>query len=299
MQLCYLAPTLMQSMTGHGRATDSSGAVTIELRTVNHRHLDIKLNVAMFSAALEEVVTRELRRQLHRGALTLNLSVASTATSNDANGLDTDRAVAVFQELVTLARTLGTEPPTLAMVVANPLVWRARAAPVDAAKLEGAVLEALAQALAALVAMRQTEGAALRADVAGRLQQLRQEAAAIHLLAADVPALLRQRLLDRLNKISDMPVPVDPSRLAQEVVFHVDRADISEEVARLQSHFEQVETALDANEPVGRRLDFLVQEIGRELSTIGAKSASAEISHHVVAAKTVLEKLREQVQNVE
>lgn len=290
----------MQSMTGHGRGTDSSGAVTIELRTVNHRHLDIKLNVAMFSPALEEVVTRELRRQLHRGALTLNLSVASATAAGDGGGLDTDRAVAVFHELTALARTLGTEPPTLAMVVANPLVWRTRpATPVDATKLEAAVSHALTQALAALVAMRQTEGAALRADLAGRLQQLRQEAAAIDQVAAALPALLRQRLTERLSKITDVAVPVDPARLAQEVVFHVDRADISEELARLQSHFEQVDAALQATEPVGRRLDFLVQEIGRELSTMGAKSASAEISHHVVAAKTVLEKLREQVQNVE
>ena len=274
--------------------------VTIELRTVNHRHLEFKLNSAMFSVAIEELATRELRRALHRGAVTVHLSFAAgVASAADSGALDTARATAVFAELTTLAMLLGTDAPTLAMVVAQPGVWRARPATAENPQLEGVIAAALLPAIAALRSTRQAEGAAMRQDLALRLVQLREHAAAIVLLAANAPSVLRQRLTDRLAKVADLTKPIDPARLAQEVALMVDRADISEELARLQSHFEQVDGALDATEPVGRRLDFLVQEIGRELSTMGAKSASAEISHQVVAAKTVLEKLREQVQNVE
>ncbi len=287
-------------MTGHGRATDSTGMVTVEIRTVNHRHLEIKLNSAMVSLATEEVVTREMRRSLHRGAVSVHLSVAaSVAGSSEGAALDTGRATQVFTELTALAKLLGAEPPTLAMVVAQPGVWRVRPATVEDPHMERAIAAALHAAIVALHTMRQAEGAALRHDLALRLAQLREHAASVVLLAAATPSVLRQRLTDRLAKVADLTKPIDPARLAQEVALMVDRADISEELARLQSHFEQVDSALDVAEPAGRRLDFLVQEIGRELSTIGAKSASAEISHQVVAAKTVLEKLREQVQNVE
>ena len=287
-------------MTGHGRATDPSGMVTVELRTVNHRHLEIKLNSAMFSTAIEELANRELRRALHRGAVSLHLSVAAgVAASSDGGGLDTVRAAAVFAELTALARTLGVAEPTLALVVAQPGVWRVRPATAENPQLESAIAAALLLAISALRTMRQTEGAAMRQDLALRVVQLREHAASIAQLATHAPSVLRQRLTDRLAKVADLTKPIDPARLAQEVALMVDRADISEELARLQSHLEQVDVALDATEPVGRKLDFLVQEIGRELSTMGAKSASAEISHQVVAAKTVLEKLREQVQNVE
>jgi uncharacterized protein (TIGR00255 family) len=290
----------MQSMTGHGRASDPTGMVTIEIRTVNHRHLEIKLNSAMFSVAIEEVVTRELRRELHRGAVSVHLSIAAgVAASAEGAALDTARATVVFAELAALAKLLGTEPPTLATVVAQPGVWRVRPVTAENPQMDRAIATALLAAIAALRTMRHAEGVALRHDLALRLAQLREHAAAVTVLAAGAPWVLRQRLTDRLAKVADLTKPIDPARLAQEVALMVDRADISEELARLQSHFEQVEGALDVAEPAGRRLDFLVQEIGRELSTIGAKSASAEISHQVVAAKTVLEKLREQVQNVE
>ncbi len=287
-------------MTGHGRATDPTGMVTVELRTVNHRHLEIKLNSAMFSVAIEELATRELRRALHRGAVSLHISIAAGVTlAADGGGLNTERATAVFAELTALANSLGVAAPTLDLVVAQPGVWRVRPATAENPQLEGAIAAALLLAIAALRTMRQTEGAAMRQDLALRAAQLREHAATVAQLAASTPLVLRQRLTDRLAKVADLTKPIDPARLAQEIMLMVDRADISEELARLQSHLDQVDGALDATEPVGRRLDFLVQEIGRELSTMGAKSASAEISHQVVAAKTVLEKLREQVQNVE
>ncbi|MBP9086019.1 MAG: hypothetical protein KBG15_07865, partial [Kofleriaceae bacterium] len=143
-------------MTGHGRATDPTGMVTVELRTVNHRHLEIKLNSAMFSVAIEELVTRELRRALHRGAVSVHISVAAGGpTSADGGGLDTARATAVFAELTALAKLLGADAPTLAMVIAQPGVWRVRPATTENAQLECAVAAALLLAIAALRTMRQ------------------------------------------------------------------------------------------------------------------------------------------------
>ncbi|MGN6107611.1 MAG: YicC family protein, partial [Kofleriaceae bacterium] len=161
-----------------------------------------------------------------------------------------------------------------------------------------AVLAALDSALAQLDQMRVTEGQALAAELRGRFGELGALRTAIAAIVATVPQQLSRRLHDRVRRLLD-DAEVDPARLAQEIALLADRADVTEELVRLASHLDQARALLEAPGAVGRRLDFLVQEIGRELNTIGSKSTVAELGASVVDAKAVLEKVREQVQNVE
>jgi uncharacterized protein (TIGR00255 family) len=167
-----------------------------------------------------------------------------------------------------------------------------------AASATTAVLAALDAALVQLATMRRTEGAALAAELRARLDELVVTRAALAVAAGELPGQLARRLLERVKRLTE-EVGVDPARLAQEVAILADRADITEELVRLVSHLDQARALIDGTGPVGRRLDFLIQEIGRELNTVGAKSTTAEITTAIVGAKATLEKIREQVQNVE
>ena len=279
---------------------------TVDLRAVNHRFLDLKLRGTL-APALEEAIAAKIRALIERGALSVSINLTGAGAAATTR-IDCDAAKRAHGQLAALAAELGTEPPSLGMVLAQPGVT-ITAEPVD----DAPVLAAVDAALAQLDQMRLGEGAALQAELLARLDWLAQLRLRISELAEAVPAQQLRRLTERLAKLglavggddsgaaagqrgrSD----VDPQRLAQEVAILADRADITEELVRLASHLDQARALISGNGAVGRRLDFLVQELGREINTIGSKSAAAEITAAVVEAKATLEKLREQVQNVE
>jgi uncharacterized protein (TIGR00255 family) len=200
--------------------------------------------------------------------------------------------------LSALAARLAIPGPDLALVLAQPGVVIGDDRLDDDGDPAAAVLGALDAALVQLDQMRTTEGAALAAELRARLDELVAARAQVALLAGTAPHQLARRLAERLKRLADEH-GIDEARIAQEVAVLADRADVTEELVRLASHLDQARALHDAGGAVGRRLDFLVQEIGRELNTIGSKSTSAEISSAVVDAKAVLEKVREQTQNVE
>jgi uncharacterized protein (TIGR00255 family) len=282
-------------MTGYGRGT-TGGEITVEVKAVNHRFLDLKIRETagrVVTAALEEQIGARIRARIERGSLAISVH-AARARGTGAFAIDADAASRAHDLLTALAARLGTPPPELALVLAQPGVIVTQEAALDDAPAH--VLAALELALDELDRMRATEGAALAADLAARLAELDALRADLAAHAAGLPALLARRLSDR---IAAATTGLDPQRLAQEVALLVDRADVSEELVRLASHLSQVRTLLEGKAPAGRRLDFLAQEIGRELNTIGSKSALAELTRVVVEAKAVLEKLREQIQNIE
>jgi uncharacterized protein (TIGR00255 family) len=231
-------------------------------------------------------------------------SVAVTVTLTRGGALaglriDEDAAVRAHRTLSQLAARLAIPGPDLALVLAQPGVVTGEDRLDDGADgATAAALDALDTALAQLDDMRATEGAALAAELRARLDELVATRARIAVLAAAVPQQLARRLLARVKHLLD-EVGVDESRIAQEVAVLADRADVTEELVRLASHLDQARSLIDGPGAVGRRLDFLVQEIARELNTIGAKSTTAEIGTAVVDAKATLEKVREQVQNIE
>ncbi|HEY5951191.1 MAG TPA: YicC/YloC family endoribonuclease [Kofleriaceae bacterium] len=295
-------------MTGFGRGVAEHGRTraTVDVRAVNHRFLDLKLRGAL-APAVEDAIGSRVRGAIERGAVTVSVHLVREGGSGTTR---IDQAVArnAHQQLSELARVLGTPGPDLALVLAQPgVVVQVE----DEARDDSdtpAVLAALDAALAQLTVMREGEGVALARELVARLDELAALRATFEKLAADVPERVQRRLQQRLERLladevsdksADAAGWLDPNRLAQEVALLADRADVTEELVRLASHLEQARSLVIGSAAAGRRLDFLVQEIGRELNTIGSKSAMTEISSAVVEAKAVLEKVREQVQNVE
>ena len=294
-------------MTGYGRGVVERGGVraTVDVRAVNHRFLDLKLRPGQVPAAIEDAIAARVRGAIERGAVTVSVQLAGGAPGGTR--IDGDAAARVHRALVELADRLALPGPDLALVLAQPGVVIADDAPGDVADdaagdgppaATAVALDALDAALAQLDAMRTAEGAALAAELRLRLDELAGIRTQLAVLAAAVPQHVARRLAERVKRLIE-DTAVEPARLAQEVALLADRADVTEELVRLASHLDQARALVDGPGAVGRRLDFLVQEIGRELNTIGAKSATVEISAAVVAAKATLEKLREQVQNAE
>lgn len=283
-------------MTGFGRgvATHGGTRATVDARSVNHRFLDLKLRGGG-SPAIEDLVSTRTRAAIERGAVTISIHLARESTT--AQRIDRDAAKLAHDELAAVAAHLGLPGPNLALVLAQPGVVSSEERDDDTALL--AVGPAIDAALKQLGEMRVTEGVALAAELTNRLAELDRLRAQIAGLAAGVPATIAKRIDERIKRLVEDPATLDPSRLAQEVAMLADRADITEELVRLSSHLDQARTLIAGKDAVGRRLDFLVQEIGRELNTIGSKSTLAEITSAVVESKAQLEKLREQVQNVE
>jgi len=284
-------------MTGYGRGVvEAAGArATVDVRAVNHRFLDLKLRGTPLSPALEEGVAARVRAALDRGAVTVAVHVARAGAGGETLRIDTDAAVRAHGELAALAARLGTAPPDLALVLAQPGVVAEVAERGDD---EPPVLAAVDAALVQLDAMRRAEGEALGAELSARVAELAVLRATLATVAGAVPPQLAKRMHERVRRLLD-DTELDPGRLAQEIALLADRADVTEELVRLGSHLDQARALIASPDAVGRRLDFLVQEIGRELNTIGSKSATTEISAIIVEAKAVLEKVREQVQNVE
>ncbi|MGE0546884.1 MAG: YicC/YloC family endoribonuclease [Kofleriaceae bacterium] len=287
-------------MTGYGRgvATSDGQRVTVDIRSVNHRFLDLKLRGAPIAPVLEEAAATRVRAAIERGSVTVSIHVASEAATGGMR-IDPAAAQRAYRALTELASQLTVAGPTLEIVLAQPGVVIAD----DHANESLPVVAALDTALAELERMRTNEGLALRGDLLARLDGLAALRTQIAELAATLPQQLTKRLHERVRKLLEPQelAAIDPGRLAQEVALLADRSDITEELVRLASHLDQARALLagTGKGSVGRRLDFLIQEIGRELNTIGSKSALTEITAAVVDAKAALEKVREQVQNVE
>jgi uncharacterized protein (TIGR00255 family) len=295
---------MLRSMTGHGRGISEVGGrrATVEIRAVNHRFFDLKLRAPWFDAAVEDQVTQAVRRRVQRGSFTVTLREEG-AMGASAVRVDLATAVSVAKALDELRRALGhpvSEPIPLSLIASQTGVLQV-GEPGDQSEQRWVGLQpAVEGALDQLIGMREREGAALARDLKERLERLEVFARDVERLAASAPEEWRRRLTERLGKlITAAHAQVEEGRLYAEVAIMADRLDVTEEIVRLRSHVGQAAALLDQDEAVGRRLDFLVQELGREVNTIGSKSQSAEIARRVVEAKAELEKIREQVQNVE
>ena len=292
------------SMTGFGRATAAFGSrtVRVEVRSLNHRGLDLKVRAHELRLApeIETEMLRMVRARLLRGSVAINVSEEGTQGAGLA--IESARISQVHAVLEQVRRELGLATPVdLATVGAFLAASHGGPAAELSADSWPALAPALSRALDGLVAMRVHEGGAILSDLQGRLANLRALVEKIAGLAATVPARAGRRLEERLATLSAATPPVDPVRLAQEVAALAERLDVSEEIARLRAHFDHLAVLLGggAKDSPGRRMDFLAQEIGRELNTLGGKIQDAGIAALVIDGKAELEKLREQAQNIE
>jgi uncharacterized protein (TIGR00255 family) len=296
----------MRSMTGFGvgeaplatAESPSAGRLTVEIRAVNHRFLDLRVRVPNQLPDLMSAVETIARERLTRGRF--DISVRVDGASLGATVIDRDRARSIFRSLLELRDELApNETVPLSMLAAVPdLFVPSLERELDV--LRAAVGVAFDAALKSLDAMRLREGLALGDDLVRRLATIRRLSRSISERSPQTLDAYKKRLKDRAEKLrlaSD--VEIDAGRLEQEVALFADRIDIAEELTRLESHTMHFESMLVGAEAVGRRLDFLLQEMAREANTIGSKSQDVGIAHAVVELKAEIERMREQVQNVE
>ena len=290
---------MIRSMTGFGRGTaavDGVGA-TVEVRTVNGRYAEATVRGLGELAEHETAVQGVVKEAIGRGTATVHVALAGGAAHALAVDVDAARAAGALLREVAEAAGLGADAVTLADVLRQPDVLVPRPAPDAGGAGWEAVRAALAEALGALDAMRRAEGEALRTDLAARADALGSLTAEVEERAPARVEEARARLSARLDELVGAG-RLEPGRVEAEAVVLADKLDVTEEAVRLRSHLGQFREALSAAEPVGRRLNFLAQEIGREVNTVGSKASDAELTRLAVAMKEEVEKIREQVQNV-
>lgn len=293
---------MINSMTAYASAEKSADglSVAVEIRSVNSRFLDIVLRLPHGYGGCEERVKAAVGGSLERGRVELRLTIRNDRRIGAGFEVDLPLATAYHQALCQLRDALapGGEVPLALLAAVNGVIRPCEVEP-DLEEEWPVIQECLASALQALQAMRRREGEHLAGDFSSRLDLIE---AAIDAIEADCRGLVevyRRRLQARIEALTDGVVALDPARVAQEAALLADRSDISEEIVRARSHLSQFRTLMTGPEPAGRQLNFLLQELGREMNTIGAKTDQADAAHRVVAVKGELEKLREQVQNVE
>jgi uncharacterized protein (TIGR00255 family) len=286
-------------MTGFGTGSAEEEGIRVRavLRSVNGRFLDLSVRCPGPLQELEPRVRERLQGRLTRGKVTGTIDCEETGESNGRPELDPEIAERYLSELDRLARETGLPPVGLEVVARMPGVFRTSSRGPDPERLERLVMEALDQALAELEEMRRSEGAALAADLRARLATIDGLTDRIEELALEGREEARRRLREKVEGLLK-PGEMDEDRLATEIVLIAERSDITEEIVRLRSHHERFLEAIDKGGEVGRRLNFLLQEMHREINTLSSKSAAGGIVHGAVAAKEEVERLREQVQNL-
>lgn len=290
-------------MTGYGRGDYSQNGlkVTFEVSSVNRKQAEVNIYLPRELEALELQIREAVNRRIARGRLMVKMALhAGEHFYGGRVQLNIPLAKAYAKEIAKLGRELGlTGAVSMDVLLRAPGVLQMEDGIADAESLWPVVQKALQRALDALVRMRQKEGAHLAGDLQARMTAMRKSVKQIRARAPEMVKRYQEQLRQRIRSAGLELPATDDERLMKEVIYFADRSDISEELTRLDSHFKQFSELLRSREPVGRTLDFMAQEINREVNTIGSKTTDNLISREVVRLKAELEKVREQVQNVE
>ncbi|OGI50676.1 MAG: YicC family protein [Candidatus Muproteobacteria bacterium RIFCSPHIGHO2_02_FULL_65_16] len=288
---------MIHSMTAFARreAETPGGALTWELRSVNHRYLEIALRLPDELRALEPAARDLIGRRLSRGKLDGTMRFQPGEAVAGAVEMNEDQAQRL---LVAAGRLRGMAPDISALRAIDVLRWPGviRLPPLDVDSLGATALEALGAALDDLVNTRSREGARMQEFMLQRLQAMEQLVVQAKALLPETTRIFRERLDARLKEIKQQ---LDPARLEQEVVLFAQKSDVTEEIDRLTAHFAEIHRVFGQSGPIGRRLDFLMQELNREANTLGSKSVDIRMTNVSVELKVLIEQLREQVQNIE
>ncbi len=292
---------MISSMTGYGKGETSSDglAVSIELRSVNHRYADISIKSPRFLMPFENELRKLIGQKLKRGKIDLFIQADFSGELGQKPVLNKPLAEAYMQLFSDLSQhcKLSSDIPINLLASQRDVISVQEQLP-DEQEAIRLIREAVEAGLEKIVSMRQAEGEAMQLDMQERLAALKGYLAIVEQRAPVVVCEWQQKLKDRLARLPD-DVSFDPQRVAQEIAVFADRCDISEEVTRFRCHIDQFELLFQADEPVGRKMDFLSQELNREANTMGSKANDAELARTVVEIKAELEKVREQIQNIE
>lgn len=295
---------MIRSMTGFGRcrATVENLDVTVEIKSVNSRYFDCSAKITRAYAYLEERVKPYLQsRGISRGKVDVFINVENLRGADAAVSLDEGYLSSYLAALYRMRDEFGLPDDISVMTVArNPDVFRVQKPEEDAEADWKKILSVLSEATDAFLAVREREGQSLARDISAKIDAIRTRVDEIERLSALDVATYRDRLAERIREsLADNQITPDETRLLTECAIHADKIAVDEELVRLRTHFGAFEAILAGDEPAGRKLDFLMQEMNREINTTGSKCSDADIAHLVVDVKCELEKIREQIQNLE
>ena len=292
---------MIKSMTGFGRAQETVDGmtVTVELKSVNHRYFEFTAKVPRTYGFLEEKLKSFLNARVSRGKMECYVSIENLEESDMEVVVNPSLAKGYVDALRTLSETFGLKEDYSAISIAKfPDVLTLRKAPADEEKIWNAVQKVTELAVERFVTMRETEGEKLRADILSKADTILEHVAFVESRSPQTVREYHEKLRQRMEEFPGN-TQVDEQRLLTEAAIFADKVAVDEETVRLRSHIAQLREFLNANEPIGRKLDFLVQEMNRESNTIGSKAQDVEIAKRVIAIKAEVEKIREQVQNIE
>lgn len=293
---------MIKSMTAFATTETTAAGLTVttEIRSYNSRHLDIALRISNGYLALEDKIKRLVAAHVGRGRVEIRVQIVDDSDAARALEIDWSRAEAYYAALEELRTRFDLKGDISLELFAGAadIVKRVETS-LDRDALWPAVENGLRQALDELEAMRQKEGAFIARDIMDRLDHIGQILERVKNDCVDLLPFYQNRLKERIAALTRDTVEIDAARVAQEAAILADRSDISEEIVRAASHLEQFRDIMAADAPGGRKLNFLLQELNREFNTMGAKIGNAELAHVIIAAKAELEKIREQIQNVE
>lgn len=291
---------MIKSMTGYGKANlnEEEREYQIEIKTVNHRYLDISVKMPKQISYLEETIKKEISKQIKRGKVDIYVTFNNSSIEGKAIKINTQLAKAYISEL----KKLAEEEKILADIQVNDIAKYPEVLTVEYNQEDEIIKEEMTKtvqvAIENLISMREKEGEKLSEDLSKRLDSIQEKVNELNKYSTGLIEEYVVKLEERLKQLLPNQ-ELDKSRLAQEVVIYADKCSIQEEITRLKSHISQFRGLLKSNESVGKKLDFIIQEMNRETNTIGSKSNNLDITNGVIDMKTEIENLREQVQNIE
>ncbi len=292
---------MIKSMTGYGsgECVGCDKKFTVEIRSVNHRYSDMNIKVPRSMSFAEDAIRKTLARHIARGKVDVYVSVEGLSGDVGEVSVNMEIAEGYYRALQTISKGFSLQDTiTLSSLTRFPEIFKLQRPEEDAEAVLAAILEATEKAVSAFTKMRTVEGEQLFRDLSTVTDEVEALLGDIEIRTPQIVKEFSERLAGRMRELLDT-VPIDENRLLNEVAIFADKVNINEECIRLRSHIEQMRTFLQAKEPIGRKMDFLMQEMNREANTIGSKSNDLEVARLVIDMKAAIEKLREQVQNVE
>ena len=292
---------MIKSMTGYGRAREMlhKRDITVEVRSVNNRYLDCTVKMPRMYGFAEDAVKQHVQKAISRGKVDVFITVDASAADVAKVTVNRELAAQYAAALGELAEVCGTEPHVTPETLSRfPDVLTVTKADEDLETVSADLCAVLDEALQAYNAMRAVEGAKLAEDVGNRLTYIENYTSQVEKRSPETVAEYRAKLTARMQEVLQSTT-IDPQRILQEAAIYADKVAVDEETVRLRSHVAQLRTMLESDEPMGRKMDFLIQEVNRESNTIGSKCCDVAIAQVVVGLKAEVEKMREQVQNVE
>ena len=293
---------MMKSMTAYARAEKTADEINVstEIRSYNSRHLDVSLRIMHGYNVLEEKIKALIIEKIDRGRIEVSLQINDGSDEAYNFEINIPKARAYYDRLVQLKEQLDLHSEiTVDLLVREGGVIRSVEIDRDMDAVWPVVRDCVDEALINLVEMRKKEGEFIALDITGRINRIEKSILLIEKESSDLLYHYQQRLKERIVALTRDMVEIDPERITQEAAFLAGKSDISEEIVRVASHIKQFRTIMKSEEPAGRKLNFLLQELHREFNTMGSKTEKAHVSHTIVEVKSELEKIREQLQNVE